>query len=375
MSLKEAIRQKDVEQIESLLSSNLATHKWTLNSVIEELLPMLIMQSNLQHKNFHLVKMALFIRRLALGKIFDADTEYQLARLICLEGSMSQWVDIKADWLETDEDESLFTIGNLRAEIENHNVHNAYFYAIGLLNYDPDTLNQFLLIKSAEYLNSTLGHSFSCFLPFALDLIHCHHPVAPSALLSYVMYLCRFNVEEQVKIPELGIRLNQLEMGELLKKAASGDGIVNIHHMITLFAFTEWECAPFNRHKPVPYNSLRVWIGNKVVDRDREQLVKQIYRLDFIPQDFDEFFNLFSLDNHDKTCSLILSMLEIYPRRTMNWLFLSYLQYYKPGEWDPHYFTSLHAALGIYRGSTFRTSAARRMPLVQAFKYFANGVY
>ena len=189
------------------------------------------------------------------------------------------------------------------------------------------------------------------------------------------MYLCRFNKEEQVKIPEVGIRLNQLEMGDLIKKAASGDGILNIHHMIALYTFTEWECAPFNRHKSVPYNSLRVWVGDKAVDRERERMVKQVYRLDSVPKDFNKFFNLFSLDNHEKTCSLVLSMMELNPRQTMDWLFLSYLQYYKPGNWDPHYFTSLHAALGIYRCGNLRTCTARRMPLVQAFKYFANGIY
>lgn len=224
-------------------------------------------------------------------------------------------------------------------------------------------------------MDSTLGHSFSCFLPFALDLIHCHHPVAPSALLSYIMYLCRFNKADQVRIPEVGIRLNHIEMGELLKKAASGNGISNIHHMITLYTFTEWECAPFSRHKPVPYNSLRVWVGDKQIDQERKSMAKQIYRLESAPKDFNEFFNQFSLDNPEKTCALILSLLEMNHRQTTDWLYLSYLQYYQPGHWDPHYFTSLHAALGIARSVTFRKHAARRMPLIQAFEYFAKGVY
>lgn len=375
MALLEAIKKLDVELIESLLSSNISDHKWTLNSVVEDLLPQMVMQSNLQYKNFHLVKMALLLRRLALEKTFSRETEYQLARLICLELPKVQWVDIKADWMEPEDDDAIFTVGNLRSEIENHNVHNAYFYAMGLMNKDPDILNQFLLYKSAEFLSGTLGHSFSCFLPFALDLIHCHHPVAPSALLSYIMYLCRFNREDAVKNPEIGNQLNFQQMLELIKIASSGDGILNIHHMITLFMFTEWECAPFNQHKEVPYGGLRTWIGNKEIDRERENLAKQIYRIDSPPRSFSDFFDRFSLDNPEKTVSMVLSLLELNPRQTIDWVFLSYLQYYKPGNWDPHYFTSLCAAFGLYRCSNFRTNAARRMPVIQAIKYFSDGIY
>lgn len=375
MPLVETVKNNEIKQIESLLYSKISNHEWTIHSVIDDLLPVMVMQSNLQYKNFHLVKMALFIRRLAHDKLFSRETEYQLARMLCLEIPKTQWVDIKADWMDTNEDFSIFTIANLKREIENHNVHNAFYYAVGLLNHDPDTLNQFLLVKSAEYLSSTLGHSFSCFLPFALDMIHCHHPYAPSALLSYIMYLCRFNKEDSVKNPETGDFLNIQQMAELIKVAASGDGIVNLHHMITLYTYIEWECAPFNKDKFVPFVGLRRWIGEKEIDLEREKIVKQIYRLESFPRDFNEFFNLFSLYNPTNTALHVLSMLEANPRQTIDWLYLAYLQYYKPGKWDPHYITSLHSAIGLYRCPNFRTCAARRMPVVQAIKYFADGIY
>ena len=93
--LKEAVVQRDQEKVEQLISS-LEQENWSLVTIIDELLPLILMESNLQFGNFHAVKMAIFLRKLAIEGYFSKATEKELARVIALETVEREWVSIHA---------------------------------------------------------------------------------------------------------------------------------------------------------------------------------------------------------------------------------------------------------------------------------------
>ena len=67
------------------------------DEVIDELLPLVLMETNLRYGSFHTVKMTLFIRELALEQYFSKPTERELARLLALEAAKRDWIGIQAD--------------------------------------------------------------------------------------------------------------------------------------------------------------------------------------------------------------------------------------------------------------------------------------
>ena len=64
--LKESVIKRDAESVKKAISSLDGSENWSLVTIIDELLPLALMESNLRFGNFHSVKMALFLRRLAV---------------------------------------------------------------------------------------------------------------------------------------------------------------------------------------------------------------------------------------------------------------------------------------------------------------------
>ena len=60
--LKEAVIRRDEEAIEQIVSSLRQRDNWSLVTIIDDLLPLLLMESNLRYGSFHKVKMSLILR-------------------------------------------------------------------------------------------------------------------------------------------------------------------------------------------------------------------------------------------------------------------------------------------------------------------------
>ena len=95
--LKEAVILRDGKAVKKAISSLEGKENWSLVTIIDELLPLALMESNLRFGNFHSVKMALFLRRLAVEGYFSKATEREIARVIALELVEREWVSIHAD--------------------------------------------------------------------------------------------------------------------------------------------------------------------------------------------------------------------------------------------------------------------------------------
>jgi hypothetical protein len=382
--LKESVIKRDEEAVKNSISSLEGKENWSLVTVIDELLPLALMESNLRFGNFHSVKMALFLRRLAVEGYFSKVTEREIARVIALELVEREWVSIHADRTGYTKRDKSPSLEEIVEELNENNVHNAFYYAIGLLKEKPKLLLQSLLTLGASAIPNSLGHSLSCFFPVVEDVIALDHPQADTALLSYIMYLSRHDFSKAVLEKEYGRAEENLDYDAFLKLCASGDGVLNMHHTITFYVATEWEHAIFNEKGAAPYGLLSDWIGGKEIDRDREQRAVEYRKAKpsvseanrytgKLPETYEEFSSQFSFDKLNDLVSCVFQILEEKPKTIVDWLFRSYASHYTR-DWDPHYYTGLYSVLRLCMGDKIRDKIACHMALEQALHYFAEDI-
>jgi hypothetical protein len=369
--LKEAVVGRDEGAVEQTMRSLEGRDNWSLITVIDELVPLMLMESNLRFGNFHSVKMGLFLRRLAVEGYFSRGTEWELARIVALELVRREWVSIRADGMGH-RDDSRASMEQLIEELGRGNAHNAFYCALGLLGDGPAALAQTLLTLGASLIPRTLGHSLTCFLPVMEDLVGVVHPDTASALLTYVMYLSRYGVGRRVLQQRYATAARPVDCDAVLKRCASGDGIVNLHHMITLSIAMEWEHASFNEEGTVPYGVLLDWISEKQVDPERQHRVARLESAERVPDTYVEFSRQLSLEEPEASLACVLQMLERQPKRAVDWLFRWYASHYTRGNWNPHYYTSLYSALRLQMGGRIHDRIASRMALEQTLHYFVE---
>ena len=371
--LKESVIKRDEEAVKNSISSLAGKENWSLVTIIDELLPLALMESNLRFGNFHSVKMALFLRRLAVEGYFSKATEREIARVIALELVEREWVSIHADRTGYTKRDKSPSLEEIVEELNENNIHNAFYYAIGLLKEKPTLLLQSLLTLGASVIPNSLGHSLSCFFPVVQDVIALDHPQADTALLSYIMYLSRHDFSKNVLEEGYGRAEENLDYDAFLKLCASGDDVLNMHHTITFYIITEWEHAIFNETRSVPYGLLSDWIGGKEIDRDRERRAVESRYTGKLPETYEEFSSQFSFENLNHSVPYLFKMLEQKPKETVDWLFRLYASHYTRA-WDPHYYTGLYSVLRLCMGDKIRDKVACRMALEQALHYFAEDI-
>jgi hypothetical protein len=371
--LKEAVIRKDESAVEKIAFSMKQKDKWSLITVIDELLPILLMESNLRYGSFHRVKMGLFLRSLAVEGYLSKATQWCLARLIALEAARCDWVDIRSDGIGSLKQNISSPAERMIEELDKGNSHNAFYYATALMSEEPETLVQLLLTLGANAIPRSLGHSLSCFFPVVRDVISADHPQCNTALLSYIMFLSRHSASKDVLDRDYGRIESAMDYDGFLRICASGTGIVDIHHTITFSVSTEWERFAFNIDGAVAYRLLLDWVGDKDLDKEREQRSAEATYSGKLPDTYEEFADQFSFEALDGSTPLVYNMLEKKPGNTIDWLFRLYSSYYNHG-WDPHYYTSLYSATNLYMGDKVRDVVACRMALEQALKYFAGSI-
>lgn len=371
--LKQAVMHRDMDRAGECLDSLEQEGEFSLPGIVETLVPVALMECNLPHRNFHQIKMSLMFRRLSLEGILSGETEKQAAHLICSELIQREWADISAGFIGYMRPEQV-TVQDMAEEIERGNAHNAFYYAAGCVNNMADPMIQALLMHGAHAVPETLGHSFSCFLQVMEDIVRTGHSAQASALLSYVMYLCRFSYPDDLLQAEEEAEKIPADFSRFIMYCASGDGIVNLHHTITLYLFMQWEKAEFNEETVVPYGILADWAGEKAFDTDRKDRVSPPAPPRIDPADtYTEFEQEFSFDDLERSMLYLFANLEAQPDKAADFIFRLYTSRYGSlSGWDPHYITGLYSALGLFLNHETGDPAAPRMALDQAVRYFAS---
>ena len=366
--LGEAIINRDQEKINDIMSS-LEDKDVNITDFINEFASIMLMEANLSFGNFHFIKMSLFLRELKLKGYFSKETEKKLINLLAVNMTERHFIKAEADRLgykAIDADQA--TLKKMIEELNKGNTHNAYYYSLGLLKYKPEMLRNNLLMLGTESLSQTLGHSFTCFYPVLRDLVVENSQHDTNALFSYIMYLARFNYDENIHIQYNTDRFENIP--QLTQICASGEGIVNLHHMITLAMYLLWEKDDVNGDY-ITYNNFLDWIGSKEVDEKQKEKIENMTTDRDIPKSYEEFENEFSLKELDESMPLYLKLLEEDYENAIDWMFRLYPNYYTPS-WDPHYFTSLYSALKLYKMDEAKEKIPSKMAVYQAIRYFAQ---
>ncbi|TDO90095.1 hypothetical protein DFR79_11054 [Halanaerobium saccharolyticum] len=372
--LKKAIINHNQQEVKKYLKELETNNSFSLTSLIEDLLPLMLMECSLRYGSFHFVKMSLFLRELSQKNYFSRESELEIARVVLLGLSERHFINLEADGSGYKEGEiNQKTYNKLGEEINNGNSHNAFYYALGILEKQPEQLKKYLLNLGLERIPDSLGHSVSCFFPVIRDLVNHHKDVAATGVLSYVMYLCRYSYRGKYNSDQVKRQKPASEkLEELGLRAASGSGIVNLHHMITYYTFFMLEDSSFYQELP-PYSILEDYFGSKSIEQKRLEIAEANKEETKIAETYQQFKDDFSLESYQENLTFLFYNLENNFKDTTSYLYRLFAEYYNPG-WNPHYYTGLYCALGLYKSEKINDNKVKKMAVIQAVEYFAGNV-
>jgi hypothetical protein len=318
--------------------------------------------------------MSLFLRELSQKKYFSRESELEISKVVVMGLFERHFINITADNSGYKEKEvNQKSYDKLSEEINNGNSHNAFYYALGILENQPEKLKEHLLNLGMERIPDSLGHSVSCFFPVMRDIVNHHKDTAATAVLSYVMYLCRYNYQNKYNSNQEKREKPALDvMEDLGLKAASGSGIINLHHMITYYTFFMLEDSSFYKQLP-PYSILVNYFGSKNIDQKRLKIVETNQAEVQIAENYQEFKSNFTLSNFQDDLAFLFHNLDNKFINTTNYLYRLFAEYYNPS-WNPHYYTGLYCALGLYKSDKINDEKVKKMAVVQAVEYFVSNV-
>lgn len=372
--LKNAIINHQQKKVDRFLKELENDQSFSLASLIEELLPLMLMECSLRYGSFHFVKMSLFLRELSQKKYFSRESELEISKVVIKVLSERHFINVKADSRGYKEKEvNQKSYDKLAEEINNGNSHNAFYYAQGILGNEPENLKEYLINLGMERIPDSLGHSVSCFFPVMRDIVNHHKDTAVSAVLSYVMYLCRYSYQGKYNSSQEKREkpaLNVLE--DLGLKAVSGNGIINLHHMITYYTFFMLEDSSFYQKLP-PYSILKTYFGSKNIDQKRLDLAEVNNNEVQMAESYQQFKNNFTLANYQDELAFLFYNLDNNFKNTTSYLYRIFAEYYNPS-WNPHYYTGLYCALGLYKSDKINDRKIKKMAVIQAVEYFSSNV-
>lgn len=369
--LRQLLLEGDSESEEEFLQRLEEDENWSAVSFIDEMLPGLLFEANLTYGNFHQVKMAVFLRRLSRENKLSRESELAVMKLLFSESRERSWLNIQAgsaDLPRRVDDPS----GKMLEELAEHNAHNAMYYALQVYEENPDNLQELLLSLGGVYGPENLGHSLSCFFPVMEELVNTRHPAAESAIFSYLLYLNRYDIPADFDPADYS--LDSLP-DDAMRRAASGKGIVNLHHMITLTIYRMWERASFHDDDfPLPYKIFyKRRLEGKNVSTARRERVEEELDID-LPDDFSGFYERFSYDDVNRTTKLVRALAAEKMEELWDWIIRLYALDYDKKSWNPHFYTGIYLALKLQEQNLIDDSLAVEMALDQAVEYYLNSM-
>lgn len=370
--LKKAVIKDEPEKIEKCLAELKENDDFSLASLIDQFLDLMLMECSLRYGSFHFIKMSLFLRELSLKNYFSRQAELEIARVVVLNLSERHFIKVKADaggYKEAEVNQKTFD--KMEEEIKKGNAHNAFYYALGLLEKEPQKLKEYLINMGMERIPDSLGHSISCFFPVMRDIVSHSSNISATATLSNIMYFCRYDYQNKYNTADqLGKKPSAEKLENLALKAVSGKGIENLHHMITLYTFLMLEESSFYQQTP-PYSILEEFIGDKKIDQKRMTLAEKNESSTEIAANYQQFKANFPLANYENKLNFLFDNLNANYKASVSYLHRLYAENYD-SSWNPHYYTSLYCALGLYKSEKINNKPAARMAVIQALEYFVN---
>jgi hypothetical protein len=201
---------------------------------------------------------------------------------------------------------------------------------------------KFLLLGSG-YLDHSLGHSVSCSAFILLEMLERKGQDPWPALATLADYFCKGRFHTTPDLRETPEVLSDKTIEEHLLRAASGTGIVNLHHTITFYAIQR------ARHffSPQEFQHLiHSWIHFL---GDKQVKVVEIVPSPAAPEpDDSQFRAIFSRREEKSVVAFGAGMIGSQQgRKTLGRFLLKGLGELYPGDYDPHFITGLGSVLWI----------------------------
>jgi len=199
-----------------------------------------------------------------------------------------------------------------------------------------------LLLLGSGYLDDSLGHSVSCTAFILLEMMERKDQDPWPALATLADYFCKgqFHTTPPFREPPA---ISSDEIDRHMLRAASGRGIINLHHTITRYAiervrhlFGEGEY----RHL------LDAWIA--FIGEKKEESVEVGRSTPELSEDYRRFYGIFSrLDAKAVVASLREMLGSEQGRRQLGRVLVRGVCDQYQGHYNPHYLTGLGSALWV----------------------------
>jgi hypothetical protein len=198
-----------------------------------------------------------------------------------------------------------------------------------------------LLLMGSGYLEASLGHSVSCTAFILLEMMERADEDPWLTLAVLADYFCKGGFRERPVLRGLGGPSSHALGADRLRRAASGRGIVNLHHPITLYAVERV------RHLLTPQEGdhlIASWAAF-MGDKDAESAGLEGGKA---PRDYERFFEMFcELDARSVASSLwALAGEEGGRLRAGRYLIQALCERYR-GDYNPHVLTGLGSTLWL----------------------------
>jgi len=372
--IKKIAAEKRPDRIDPFITKVKNDRSWNLEKLINDLIPYFCMESNLKYGSFHLVQMALFLKRLAKNNFFSRKTQFKLSEILLRELIWRRWTVIEAHDISTELDNpEEFSEKKILAEINKGSINNAFYRSMGLLEKNRIQLAVFLLKIASYSIPVSKGHTLASRFHLIKDIILAGEKDQYTALLSCIMHFSQYNAPHTVLNENFAVLKREPDHSYLLRASASGSSNGDIHQLNTFNILTEWENSSFNKRRYAPYKVFAEWVGNKPVDKEAAEDMENIKKFE-TASSYEDFSQSFSLLDINNTVHLVLFMLEKNFKQTVDWLYRIYADYYNPDNWDPHYFSCLYTGIQLFSNNYIEDIVGRRMALRQSLIYFAENI-
>jgi hypothetical protein len=198
-----------------------------------------------------------------------------------------------------------------------------------------------LLLLGSGYLDRSLGHSVSCTAFILLEMIERRDQDPWPALGTLAEYFCRGHFHTTPELRSTANITPQAELDRHMLRATSGDGIINLHHTITLYSVERV------RHllSDTDYSHMvACWIdflGSKETVPPTDTSAEAA-------TDYSSFYQCFSKREEQPLLSSLAGLIPSQEGRVRlgRYLIKGVCDQYQ-GNYDPHFLTGLGSALWV----------------------------
>jgi hypothetical protein len=216
----------------------------------------------------------------------------------------------------------------------------AYLFA-ALYNEDAREFARRLLLIGSGYLDDSLGHSVSCTAFILLEILEKVDQDPWPALATLADYFCKGRFSETPTLRSQASTVGAI--GDNLLRAASGLGIVNLHHTITLYAIERTR----QLLKPREYDHILTSWTEFMGDKEAEPFSPDDFRTENM-HNYEEFYQIFRRLDVKPAVACLSTMFdtESSRRQLAHFLIKGVCDFYQ-GDYNPHYLTALGSVLWV----------------------------